>query len=48
MPTGKGIYEDEPREHLKTQSPESQEDDGDGSDPAPDDHSTENAAEASG
>ncbi len=53
MPVGKGIYEDEPREHRHSYQPDSDSSnsakgrDVSGRDPAPDDTSTENAAEPS-
>ena len=49
MPTGSGIYEDEPREHRKTYTQEP----GDGhgaprEDPTPDDTSSDDAGEPAG
>jgi hypothetical protein len=54
MPVGKGIYEDEPREHRhayqpgpdRADSPKGR--DENGRDPAPDDTATDNAPEPTG
>lgn len=54
VPVGKGIYEDEPREHRHTYQPDADRSDSpkgrdaSGRDPAPDDTSTENAPEPTG
>lgn len=50
MPTGKGIYEDEPREHRKTYThdPAKDHDDPTTEDPTPDDASSKDASEATG
>lgn len=47
MPKGRGIYEDEPREHRQTYSPDATEQ-RDGEDPAPDDLASKEAGEATG
>ncbi|WP_220100371.1 hypothetical protein [Mycolicibacterium madagascariense] len=54
MPVGKGIYEDEPREHRHTYQPGPDRADSpkgrdeNGRDPAPDDTATDNAPEPTG
>ena len=49
MPKGSGIYEDEPREHRKTYSPEPGDDPQDASaTSAPDDTSSDDAGEPTG
>ena len=49
VPRGSGIYEDEPREHRKTNSQESSDgSDGHREDSAPDDTSTEDSGEPTG
>jgi hypothetical protein len=49
MPRGKGIYEDEPREHRHSYSPGSTNDDGEqGDDPAPDDSASRQSSEPTG
>lgn len=47
MPRGSGIYEDEPREHRHTYSPDST-DKQDGDDPTPDDLASKDPAEPTG
>lgn len=49
MPRGKGIYEDEPREHRKTYSQDSADEPSQPrEDPTPDDTSAENSSEPTG
>jgi hypothetical protein len=47
MPQGRGIYEDEPREHRHTYSTDAKEE-REGEDPTPDDSASKDAGEATG